>query len=62
MDNCVGLKLFDDTERRCSFGPMRPDESQFCHLNREPMVEKIRNDLESSFSRYPKEHQPALRG
>ena len=61
MDNCVGLKLFDDTERTDK-SPMRPDESQFCHLNREPMVEKIRNDLESFFSRYPKEHQPDLRG
>ena len=56
MDNCVGLKLFDDTERTDK-SPMRPDENQFCHLNREPVGEKIRNDLESFFSRYPKEHQ-----
>lgn len=60
-NDCVNLKLFDDTERTDE-SPMRPDESQFCHLNREPVGEKIRTDLESFFSRYPKEHQPDLRG
>ena len=61
MDNCVGLKLFDDMERTDK-SPMRPNESQFCHLNREPVGEKIRTDLESFFSRYPKEHQSEFRG
>ena len=61
MDNCVGLKLFDDMERTDK-SPMRPDESPFCHLNREPVGEKIRNDLESFFFRYPKAHQSDLRG
>ena len=61
MDNCVGLKLFDDMERTDK-SPMRPDESQFCHLNRWPEGEKIRIDLESFFARYPKERQSDLRG
>ena len=60
-NDCVNLKLFDDTERTDE-SPMRLGESQFRHLNREPVGEKIRTDLESFFFRYPKEHQPDLQG
>ena len=49
-NDCVNLKLFDDTERTDE-SPMRLGESQFRHLNREPVGEKIRTDLESFFFR-----------